>query len=149
MSLQSNERDIIRAFEPWISWCEENSVIGSLFDPKNIKSMPPMHDLHRIFWAVSTGRDGVAKKIWRSTNEKIIVAFMASYTYKNCSSESSSSKALVNNQRSLQYDTVAHRLLHMFAESRAVKDEVVFDLLSQAVVFPPEDTGEVEKKSIL
>ncbi len=67
-----------KAFAPWLeASVAKYDLLAEPFDP-----------LLRIFWAIATKRDGLAKEVWLDasnpdTFQPFVGAFLASYTYRN------------------------------------------------------------------
>jgi CRP-like cAMP-binding protein len=76
-----------KAFEQWLP--------KSGGEGKLDLSRTPLHPYLRIYWAIATGRDKLARALWKESKEPFISSFLGKYVYANLG-------GIISTQRSTQ-----------------------------------------------
>lgn len=130
----------VAAFRPWLP--------AEMIDGRVDKSWHSIHDsncahsclsselhpLHRLHWAIVTGREELAQLFWRQSENPIVFSILASYTYRHTEVYAKSHKK----KRAMEYDTKAEALLEILNNVPELAGGQQMHVLMDEYVYFPE-----------
>ena len=106
--------DIKQAFRPWLELDEVNLVDPWWTEKKKSSGdetfhAKPLHPYHRLFWAVATGREGLAEEMWKKLppSRRLMGMFLASYTLRQLQTRDHT----VQEEKAKEWDAKAQEVL--------------------------------------
>ena len=102
------------AFQPWLPPSVlDGTATANWFDMYDASAThswlsSELHPLHRLFWAIQTGREELAQLFWKQSSEPIVASFLASHTYRTTKQYAKSHAKL----KAADFDEKAEALLN-------------------------------------
>eukprot|EP01043_Picozoa_sp_COSAG02_P019955 COSAG02_NODE_973_length_15536_cov_5.108635_4_plen_1513_part_00 len=138
----------LAAFRPWLPtaiWADGriqkswHSIHDSSCQYSWLSSQ--LHPLHRLYWAIQTGREELAQLFWRQSDSPLVASFLASYTYRQSQVYAKSHLRKL----AMEYDAKAEALLEILSNvPELAGDQQMHVLMDEYAFFPQgEDIEQV------